>query len=167
MDAVDHCLGFLAGRHFSNVGSHGAVGKEHEFLNELVGLFRHVQVHSSGHAVLVDVEVFLFAVKLHGTLVKALLAQLLRQVVEGENLFYKVALASLDYLLGLLIAEAAVAIDHRVANLVFIHLGIVVHLKYHRVAQLVLVRSERAYEVAQALRQHGHGAVNEVDRCGA
>ena len=44
--------------------------------------------------------------------------------------------------------------------------GLVVHLEDDTVGKFLLVGTQRADEVAEALRQHGDGAVDEIDTGG-
>ena len=165
--AVDKCLGLLAGRHLADVGGDGAVGQQHELLDELVGLERHMWHHSDGVALLVDVKLQFLAVERHrAALVEAACPELLCQVVEHQYLVLEVALAGLDDALRLVVVKAAVAADDRVADVVFLDLGIGGHLEDDRVGELVLVGTQRADVVAQPLGQHRDGAVHQIDRRG-
>ena len=73
---------------------------------------------------------------------------------------------ALEYGLHLLVGKAAVALDHRVCQVPVLYLALVVDVEYGRVSQFLLIGSQRAYKVAQALGQHGYGAVDEVDTGG-
>ena len=76
-------LAFLS-LHFSNALSHRAVGKEHEFLNQLRGIGRVLEVAAQRLSLLVDVELHLFRVEVDGSLCEPLLPELLCQQVESR-----------------------------------------------------------------------------------
>ncbi len=139
MYAVHKGLCLFALTHFTYVLGHLLVSQQHEFLDELVGLFRHVQVHAYGLAGLVDVKFNFLAVECHRTVGKTLLAYALSQVVELEYLVGKVALAGLNHLLRVFVGKAAVAAYHGVAYVVVQQFGVVGNLEYHRECQLLLV----------------------------
>ena len=127
-----------------------------------------MDVDGGGLALLVDVKLDLFAVERHrATLLKAAAPQLLGHIVEDGQLLGQVALARLEDVLCLFVGEAPVAARHRVADFVFFHLGLGIHLHDDRVGEFVLMGSQRADVVAQLLGQHGDGAVHQIDRCSA
>ena len=147
---------------------HLAVGKQHELLDEFVGVLCHMDMDSSGPALLIDVKFDFFAVEGHrAPLLKAAMPQLFCHLVEHGKLFGKVTLASLEDVLSLFVGETPVAAGHRVAYFVFLHLGLGIHLHDYRVSEFVLVGSQRADIVAQFLGQHGNGAVHQINRGGA
>ena len=164
VNAVDKCLSLLAWWHLANVGIHSAISKKHKLLNKLVCLFRHMQMHSRGNSVLVNVEVLLFTIKFHSSFLEALMTQFLSKFMECENLLRQVALTRLNDFLSLLVAEATITVNHRVTNLILVNLSIIIHFKHYRVAKFVFMWTERANVVTQPLREHWHSAVNEVDR---
>ena len=160
-------LGFLAGAGAADEGGDGAVGQQHEFLDELVGVFAFLEVNRYGMALVVDVEAHLGAVKFHRAIVVTLSAQYLGQAVEGEYLVAHVALAGLDDGLSLVVCKAAVGAYDGAADLAAEHAGAVVHLKDYRESELFLVGAQRADAVGQMLGQHRYRAVDQIDRCGA
>ena len=77
-----------------------------------------------------------------------------------------VTLPRLDDLLRLLIGEAALATDDGAGDTCRAELRVFVQREDTAVGILILVRAERAEEVAQALREHRYRAVHEVDTGG-
>ena len=165
--AVHEGLRPLPASRFADVGGHGAVGQQHELLDEFVGIFRLLEVHAQGFALFVQLEAHLRPFEGDGPVGKAALAQLLGQAVQGEHFVAQVALAGFDYLLRLLVGEAAVAANDGAGDVVGVHFGFVVQLEQHRVGEFVLVGAQRADAVREVLGQHGDGAVHQVHRSGA
>ncbi len=65
MHAIYKRFPFAAFLGFADGCGHSAVGKQHEFLDELVGVFGYFEVYSCGMAGLVDVEAHFLAVEIH------------------------------------------------------------------------------------------------------
>ena len=147
--AVGEHLCFLALGHLAYGLGHGAVGQQHEFLHQLVGVLRFLEVDAQGLAFLVNLELHLHAVELQRTARHTPFAQLLRQAVQLQQFIFIVAFARLDDLLRFLVGEAAVALDDGVDNAVLQHFGLVVHLEDDAIRQLLLVRAEGAEQVAE------------------
>ena len=190
--AVRQRLRFLSALRFSYVFCYGAVGQQHEFLNQLIGIALPLEVGTRRAALLVDVEVQLLALEFHGTILESLVAQFLGQHVEQQQLLRILALqvvgsqllvaveevgrglarsvlhtVLLQQFLHFLVGVAAVRLDDRMHHSVRAHLGILVKQEDDAVAQFFFVGAQRAHEVAEVLGQHGDGAVDEVDRGGA
>ena len=165
---------------------YGLVGQQHKLLDELVGILRHLEVGRCRLALLVDVEVQLLAVELHGAVLEARCAQLLGQGIQLDELCGMLALIGillrggrgglasavdhpivLQYLLHLLVGIAAVAAYDGVGQVPSLDVGILVEHEDDAVAQLVLIGAQRADVVAQPLGQHGDGAVYQIDARGA
>ena len=91
MDAVGEYLGLLALGHAAYLLGYGAVGQQHEFLDQLVGVLRHLKVNTDGFALLVYLELHLIAVEVDGSGGEAAFAQLLGQAVQLEHFFLVVA----------------------------------------------------------------------------
>ena len=136
---------FACFTHLTNEFSHCAIGKQHELLNELVGILRLLVVAASGVALLVNIEVKLLTVELHGTILEACGTQFLRQSVEHYYLCRIFAsirlvlrssrrrLASAIYntillknVLHLLIGKAPVTLYHRVSQVPVLDVGLLV-----------------------------------------
>ncbi len=100
-------------------------------------------------------------------MVEAGLAQDGGQVVELADLGGQRPFVRLDDLLGLLVVKAVVGIYDGAAVPLAQHAGLVVQLEDRRIAELVLVRTQRAELVAEVLRQHRHRAVHQIHRSGA
>ena len=167
MNAIYECFRLFAFGRNANALSHFAVGEEHKFLHELVGIFRFLEIHVDWATALIDVEAHLTAVEFHRAILEARLAHNLGKTVEGEHLVGVFALSGFDDFLSFLVGEAAVALYYGAADVGSEHAGVVVHLHDARECQFFLVGAQRAHAVAQALGEHWHGAVNEIDRCGS
>ena len=190
--AVRNHLCLLVLGHLAYAFRHGTVGQEHEFLDEFVGILGHLEVHAGGLALLVNVEAHLASVEIHGTALETASAQFLGHAVKhkqqfallgaggegcgGDVVFYghKYIAGSivvlfaclvllLQNLLDLSVTETAVAPCYRVQNLIVLHLGLLVHLEDDAEGKFVFVGAQGAEVVAQAFRQHGYGAVYQVD----
>ena len=167
MDTIDKGLGGAVLGHLADVLGYLAVSQQHELLDKLVGVLCHMDMDSGGPALLVDVKLLLLAVEGHrAAILKTTAAQLLRHLVEHGEFVGQVALAGLQDVLSLLVGESPVAACHRMADFVFLHLCLGIHLHDDRVGEFVLVGSQRADVVAQFLGQHGDGAVHQIDRGG-
>ena len=167
VDAIDKCLGGPVLGHLADMFSHLAVGEQHEFLDEFVGVLCHMDMDGGGHALLIDVKLDFLAVEgYRSSFLKAATPQLLCHLVEHSEFFGKVTFAGLEDVLCLLVGESPVAAGHRVANLIFLHPGFGIHFHNHRVGEFVLVGAQRADVVAQFLGQHGNGAVHQIHRGG-
>ena len=190
MYAVGQRLGFLAFRHDAYHLRHAAVGKEHELLDEFVGIFRHLHVSAYGMPFLVNLEAHLGAVETYGAVLEPLLAQEFGKAVErheffgilafegrtlGQGLgvlagqgevFFGGGAVALEDCLHLFVGEAAVGLDDRVCQVPREHLAARVHLKDGGISELFLIGAQRADEVAEPLGQHRYGAVHEIDARG-
>ena len=185
VDAVGQGLWPLALFHLAHAFGHGLVGEQHKLFDKLVGVLRPLEVAAHGLALVVHVEVQLFAVELHRAVGEPLLAQLLGQAVELDQLVGVFALVAFgaglwrglprsvlhavvfEQLLHLLVGVAAVAANDGVDYAVAAHVGLVVEVEHHAERQFLLVGAQRADEVAQPLGQHRYGAVHEVHAGGA
>ena len=167
MHTIYKRLGGLSLGNFTDVLGHLAVGQEHELLDEFVGILGHMDMYTSGLTLLVNVKLNLLAVERHrSTLLEAATAQLLSHLIEHGQLLGQVALARFQDVLSLLIGEAPVAAGDGVANFVFLHLGLGIHLHNDRVGKFILIGAERTDEVTQLLGEHGHRAIHQIDRRG-
>ena len=167
MDAIDKRFGFAASFCLADICGDGFVGQEHEFLDELVGVFRLFEVYAGGMTVLVDVEAHFHAVEVDRAVFVALLAQNLSQSVESEYLVGIVAFAGLNHILGFLISEAAVAAYDGACYVRFNDAGLGVHLENHREGEFVLVGTQRADAVGKMFGKHRHHSVDKIYRGGA
>ena len=191
MNTIRQCLGLLATLWFAHVFGNSTIGQQHEFLDELIGIALPLEVSTCGTARFVDVEVQLFAFKLHGTVLEALLTQLLGQHIEQQKFFGILAfevvwcqmLVAIEEVrrrtscailhpvlfqefLHLLIGIATVGTNDRVDNPMGAHLCILVEQEDDAVAQFLLVGTQRANEIAKVFGQHGNGTIDEIDRGG-
>lgn len=154
MDTVRQRLGFLALVDLSDTLRHRLVGQEHELLNELVGIFRALEVTTYGLSFLIDVEVEFLSIELHATVLEPLGPQFLSQAVKGDELvgiFTLIPLRTrrwcglsgsvddtvvLQKLLHLLIGIAAVRLYHRVDKAEGLDVGIVVEVEHGTVTRV-------------------------------
>ena len=173
MDAVDEgllrlvLLFALFTGHLADAFGHRAVGQQHEFLDELVGVLALLEIHGEGLALLVDLEAHLRAVEVHAARLEAFGAQDFGEAVQLAQLFGVVAVLAFEDFLHLFVAVAAVAARHRVGQMPVLHLAFFVDFKHDAVGQLVFVGAQRADEVAEPFGQHRHGAVHQIDARGA
>ena len=167
MNTVRQRLGFGALLDLAYALGHRTVGQQHELLDELCGVVRLLEVRTGRLAVLVDVEVQFLAIELHGTTFEATLTQAFGQSVQRAQLLSIVAVLARQYLLHLLVGIAAVALDDRMGYMKVLHVRFVVQQEDDRVAELLLVRTQRADEVTQPFGQHGDGAVYQIDTGGS
>ena len=189
MDAIGQHLGLLSARHTADTLGHGAIGQQHEFLDELVGILGHLEIDALGMACLVDFEAHFLAVEVHGSGSKAASAQLFGHAVQDDELLGKVLggagtlaplgrqgsvagavivlgaglVVCLEHGLNLLVGEASVAADDGVGQVPVLHLGLGIEVEDDAVGELLLVGAQGADVVAQPLGQHGDGAVHEID----
>ena len=146
---------------------HPLVGQQHKLLDEPVALLGDPLPHLYRTAFLVDLDLHLRPLEVHRAVVETVLAKDGGKVVQLADLGSQRPLVRLDDLLGLVIVETVVRIDDGAAVPLAVNLGVVVQLEYRRIAELVLVRTQRAELVAEVLRQHRHGAVHKIYRSGA
>ena len=132
VDTIREYLGLLALGHTAHTLGYRAVGKEHELLDELVGILRPLEVATGRMAFLVDVEMEFLGVELHRAVLESLFTQFLGQSVKGTELPSVLILIAcrtrvrsrlslsvhdsvvLQHLLCLLISIATVGADDRV-----------------------------------------------------
>ena len=104
-------LGFLAFGHTSHGLCHRTVGKEHELLDELVGILGALEIAADGVSFLIDIEVELLGVELHGSVLEALLTQFLSQAVQRAQ--FPAILILISRLAGVRCGLAG-AVDHAI-----------------------------------------------------
>ena len=71
--------------HLADALCHGAVGKQHELLHELIGVFGILKVHTYGFAVFVYLKSHLLAVEVDGTILEALVSEPVSYAVERDE----------------------------------------------------------------------------------
>ena len=163
VDTIDEGLFRLALWRTTDKFCYGAVGKEHELLNQLIRLFRFLEIDAQRLALLVDFKFHLVTLEVDGAVAEATVAKLFRQVVEGENCLFAIALAGFDDFLRLLVGEAAVALDDCPANARVDDIRFVIHFEDSREAKFFLVRPQRADLVAETFGQHRNRAVHQIN----
>ena len=100
-------------RTFPDGFRHRAIGDEHKFLDQFVGVLRLLEIHAQGTTLVVDLELHLVAIKVDGTLREPSLAEFFSQTVQRVDLFAEISAAGLYRLLRLVVSETAVTTDHR------------------------------------------------------
>ena len=185
VDTVDESLGVREGlaSHLAARGDvfrHVLVRQEHELLDEPVGFLGELLAHGDGLAVLVDIDLHFGAVEADGAGGETLLAQFQGQFVEGEDgflhlvrdnaafrafaeLFDHRVVPGVDDGLGEFIGEPVVGDDFRPAEPGVDDLRERGDLEHGGEGELLLVRAQGAQLVGEFLRQHGHGAVHQID----
>ena len=172
---------------FAYALGHGAVGQQHELLDQFIGILGHLEIHAQGLAVLVDVEARFLTVEIHGALGKSATAHSFGHTVQGDEFLGKVfcrlvfgslwvnvvagvlvilgtGLAMcLQHLLHFLVDESTVAAGYRLCQVPVFHHSLLVHEENDAIGQFVLVGPERADVVAQTFGQHRNGAVHQID----
>ena len=185
VDTIRQRLCLLPLLHTSDGLCHRLISQQHELLDEFVGIFRHLEVSLDGFARLIDIEVEFLAIKLHGAILETGSTQflgkgikfdqfgsvfsLIGMILRSRGRWFACAILHaiiLQNLLHLLIGIATIALNHRMSQMPLLDVRLVVHLEDDTITEFLLVRTQRADEIAETLWQHGDGAVDEVDtRC--
>ena len=140
--SIGQSLGFLPLLHFPHPFCHGAIGQQHEFLYEFVGILRLLVIAACGLARIIDIEMELLAIELHGAILEALLAQLFGQGIEDDYLtgqfpfvFFPIGsrlsgavndAILFQYLLHFFVGKAPVALDDGVCQMPVLDVGLFV-----------------------------------------
>ena len=116
---------------------------------------------------------YLLALELYTSVAETLLTQDSRQTVEfADSRSYISAelgrgIVAIDDGLRLFVIQTSIGADDSSANLELEYLGFAVHREDDRHREFVLIRTERAKEVTQALGQHRYRPVHQINRCAA
>ena len=169
MDAVDERRGNalvhrIVAQFAAYEGRYLAVGQQHEFLDQFVGVFRYLEEYPGRFIVGIEGEFYFFPVECDGSGGHAPLAHLLGQGIQDEDFFAQRIVRSFDHRLSLLVGEAAVRADDRTAEPLVFHVSFLVHFKDGREGELLFVRTQGADVVAQDLGQHGNHPVHQIHR---
>ena len=177
VDTIDEGLGILFGLavHLAAGGhelGHGAVGQQHEFLDEPVGLFRNLLVDAERFAVLVHFHLHFRPLETDGAGGKTLVAENQGQPVQfhqGFHLFFgKVGgRTAFQHLLGLFIGISPVGTNDGAAHPLVDDLPLRGDFKNGAEGQFLLVGAQGAKLVGELFRQHRDGPVHQIDRCAA
>ena len=153
---------------FAYAFGYGAVGEEHVFFDELVGVFGYFEVYACGLALLVEVETDFAAIEVDGAVLESFGSELLGDAVEhdehlalgaawlevgggfvvfdgGEDVAWGVVVFGacfvfgFEYLLDFFVGEASVAADDGVDYLVVFDFCFVVDFEYDGVCEFVFV----------------------------
>ncbi len=147
VNTVRQCLGLLPFFHLADALGDTPVGKEHELLNQLIGILGLLIIAPCGFSFLVDVKLQLLTVKLHGTATKPCGTELFGNPVESNQFLGILPFVTptagsgsrltgavndtvlFQYLLHLLVCKATVALNHRMHQPPFFHVAIGVHVE--------------------------------------
>ena len=163
-----------------HVFGYGAVCEQHEFLDEPVGFLGEFLVYADGLAVLVNVHLHFRAVEVHGAGGETLFAQLQGQFVEDEHGFLHLGgdhpafasgselllhgpVSGFDDGLGQFIVKTVVGDNVGAAEPGVDDFGLGRQFKDGREGEFFLVGAQGAKLVGEFLRQHGDGAVHQID----
>ena len=166
MNTIWQRLCFNALLYATDAFGHRFIGQQHEFLNQLVGIFRHLEVGADRFASLVDIKVQLLAVELYTTVLESGFAQFLGQRIKLQQEFGVFAFSLFNNLLNLFVGIATVALNHGVCQMPILDVCLVVHLEDNAVAQFFLVGAQRTDKVTQTLGQHRDGTIHQIDTGG-
>ena len=127
----------------------------------------------------------LLTVELHGAVLEAGGTEFLGEGIEFDELCGMLALIGvlirsrgsrltrailhaivLEQLLHFLVGIAAIALDDGMGEVPGLDIGLVVHLEDDAVTEFLLIGTEGADEVTEALGEHGDGAIDEIDARG-
>ena len=167
VDAVNHgprgLLGAGVGLFSAGEHRHFAVGEQHEFFDELVGVLGLFHVSPNGLVLGVEAELDFGAVKRDGAVLHALGAEGLGHAVHEAQLRSERVVVALEHGLGLFVGKAAVGMDDRAPKPSVVNAPGLVHGKNGREREFVFARAQRANLVRQDFGQHRHHAVDQVD----
>ena len=166
VNTVGQRLCFNTLLHATDTFGHRFIGQQHEFLNQLVGIFRHLEVGADRFASLVDIKVQLLAVELYTTVLESGFAQFFGQRIKLQQEFGVFAFSLFNNLLNLFVGIATVALNHGVCQMPILDVCLVVHLEDNAVAQFFLVGAQRTDKVTQTLGQHRDGTIHQIDTGG-
>ena len=146
---------------------HAAVCQQHEFFYKFVGVFRFFEKHSDWFVVLVEIEFHFQLVERYGSVLQAARTQFFSHSVQSEYLVLQGAVAAFYHGLRFFVREAFVGAGDSAAEPFVEYACFLVHFKHSRECQLILVRAQGTYVVAQYFGQHGNDAVHKVHRSAA
>ena len=191
VDAVGQGLGLLALGHAAYHFGHTAVGQEHEFLHQFVGILGHFNISGNGVAFFVNFEAHLGSVETDTAVLETFGAHRFCQAVERDEflnvfafercafgqrfgvlawlceVFGRGFAVAFERILHFLVGESAVAANDGVSQVPVLDIALLVDDEDGAVGQFLLIGTERADEVAETFGQHRDGAVHQVDTCGA
>ena len=134
MDTVHECLRLLSGSLCRSIAhslaaccdklGYSPVGKEHELLDQPVGLFRNLLIYIYRTSCLIDLDLHFRTVEADGSCCKSLLAKLACKAVQYQdcvlylfgNTFVGHLRPCLDDGLSLFICKSEIRVDHRLAE---------------------------------------------------
>ena len=182
MDTIGQRLGLYALFHTTYRLGYGLVGQQHELLNEFVGIFRHLEIGLDGLTCLVDIKVEFLTIELHRTVLESGSTQFLGEGIEFDKHLSVLTLVRmflrsrgcwltctvlhtivLQDLLHLLVCITTITADDGMGEVPLLDVCLIIEFEDDTIAEFLLVRTERADEVAKTLREHGDGAIDEVD----
>ena len=170
MNTVDKGpLGALSGAFATDKLGHLAVGQQHELFNQLVRILNLLEIDAQRFAVFVQHEFRLVAFETDGAVAEPFGPQLLGQSVEGQHRIFQgvVRIFSFDNVLRLFVRKTAVGENHGPSEPFVEDFRFIVQFEDGREGEFLFVGTERAEVVREFLGQHRHGAVHQIDACGA
>ena len=163
MDAIDE------GSSGTDGFGYGAVGKEHEFLDEMMGFVRGFEVDLDGMAMFIEAKAHLILLDRESAIGDALGTEFGGERIEDFEGFRNLGIPEYRYIdalkngLGLVVIEAGIGADDGAADLIFEYVRIGVHGEDDGHAEFVFIGAEGTFVVAQFLGEHGEDAVDEID----
>ena len=144
---------------------HGLVGEEHELLDQVVGLVALDQVDAGDPAAFIESDLRLREVELQGAGLEPALANLLRQApgVLQHPVELVLGRAAQD-LQGLLVAVAALRVDHRGVAARALHAPVGCDQELDALGEPLDLGLQGAELVAERLGQHRNDPVDQVGR---
>ena len=156
--------------------SNSTVGEQHEFLDELRGIIRFLEVRTDRFTLFINIKVQFLAVELDGTALETTFTKFLGQFVQCTQ-FLGIGVSTrltrftrgtrFQNILHFLIGVSPVTLYDSMDNAVVLDVGFIVQSEDYTIAELFFVRTQRTDEVTEALRQHGNGTVDKVDTGGS
>src|ERR1700722_248552 len=122
----------------------GTIGQQHEFFDELVGLFAFLDHDADGLSFRVQLEASFCRREIYSPLLKALFAETLGQLIQRSYFGLVKPGLLFDDLLHFLISEAMVRMDHRAAQPRIFDLALGGHPEDGGEGELVFMRPQRA-----------------------
>ena len=112
VDTVREYLGLLVFRYATDFFCYGAVGKQHEFFHQLVGIFGNFEVDADRFSFFVYLKLHFVTVEVDGSGYETLLTQCLGNGIQHKDFFFEVSFFRFNYLLCFLVSKAAVGLDY-------------------------------------------------------
>ena len=129
MDTIDKRLLRFPFWHFADKFCDRTVCQQHELFNQLIGIFRLLDIGADRLSGFIDLKPYFKAVEVDGPILETFLAQLLCQRIQFQYLVFIIAFPCFNHQLCFFVSETAVALNHRTHDTRFLHIGIFVQFK--------------------------------------